>query len=155
MTGYDLTRAWYDFRFNNPGKTRALHSDLYFYIVDLWNRLGQKEKIGLPTAATMEALEIGSYNTYKLALNELIGFGFIKLIENSKNQHHSKIIALSKIDRTSGGYLDTAISISDKAGDKAGDEATDKATDTIDKQLNKETIKYSFDDFWKLYGKIK
>lgn len=127
FTGYKLTRTWFDFKFENPGKIKASHTELYFYIIDLWNRLGQKERFGLPTAVTMECLGIGSYNTYKRNLNDLIDFGFIQLIQESKNQHQSKIIALSKFDKAT-----------DKALDKAHIKATDKATDDIVKQYNNE-----------------
>lgn len=129
LNGYTLTRNWYNFKFENPDKVRAIHSDLYFYIVDLWNRLGQKEKIGLPTSVTMQCLGIGSYNTYKKALNEIIEFGFIILISDSKNQHQSKIIALS--------YFDNA---TNKADNKALDKAHINAADIIIKQENNEKI---------------
>lgn len=116
MNGYELTRAWYNYKFDNVDKVRHVHSDLYFYMVDLWNRLGQTEKFGLPTSVTMQSLGIGSYNTYKKTLNDLIDFGFVILVQESKNQHQSKIVALSIID---------------KATDKALDKALVKATDTI------------------------
>lgn len=128
MNGYNLIRAWYNFRFENPSKTNARHSDLYCYLVDQWNRLGQKKEFGLPTFYTMECLGIGSYNTYKKTLSDLVAFGFIKIIKDSKNQHNSKIVALSNFDKAL-----------DKALDKATTKAVDKALDTIDKQLNNET----------------
>jgi hypothetical protein len=76
----------------------------------------------------MEALGIGSYNTYKKTLQDLIDFGFIKLVAESKNQHQSKVVALSKNDKAP-----------DKALDEATNKAPDKATDTITKQMNKGT----------------
>lgn len=180
MNGYKLTRNWFDYKFENPSKVRAIHTDFYIYLVDQWNRLGKKEEFGLPTSYTMECLGIGSYNTYKKTLSDLVNFGFVKIIKDSKNQHISKIIALSKYDEAS-----------DKPSDKALDEATikaiDKPTDTIIKQykqLNKKQIniileyydslpsdlleeklkelnpiensdKIGFDVFWDLYGKKK
>jgi len=134
MNGYNLTRNWYSHKFENPDKVKHVHSDLYFYIVDLWNRLGQKDKFGLPTDVTMESVGIKSYNTYSKALKDLIEFGFVVLVADSKNQHSSKIIALSKNDKA----IDKAI---DKAHIKAMDNSIDKSVDTIDKQLNKETTK--------------
>ena len=116
MNGYNLSRDFYSFKFLNPEKVKAVHSDLYHYIIDLWNRLGQKEKFGLPTSITMECLGIGSYNTYKKALSDLVDFGFLIIILESKNQHQSKIIAISKNDEAS-----------DKALDKATIKATSKA----------------------------
>ena len=143
MNGYQLTRHWYNFKFGNPDKVRHIHSDMYFYIVDLWNRLGQKEKIGLPTAVTMEALGIGSYNTYKKALAELISFGFIKEVSEAKNQHQSRIIALSIYDKAhdkaSDRALGYAISISDEAVDEPSDKATDESPDSIIELKNNRT----------------
>lgn len=123
MNGYNLLRDWYNYKFSNPSKVKAMHSDMYCYLIDLWNRLGQKDEFGLPTQVTMEALGIGSYNTYKKTFEDLIQFGFVKLIADSKNQYQSKIIALSKNDKAP-----------DKAPDKALDKAHIKATDTIYKQ---------------------
>jgi hypothetical protein len=128
MNGYNLIRDWYNFKFENPSKVKAIHSDFYCYLIDRWNRLGQKNEFGLPTSVTMESLGIGSYNTYKKTLNDLIDFGFIKVVSESKNQHQSKVIALSKNDKAT-----------DKALDEANNKALDKAPDTIIKQKNKET----------------
>jgi len=133
MNGYDLTRMWYNFKFENPTLVKAKHSDMFFYLIDKWNRLGQKKQFGLPTDVTMEALGIGSYNTYKKTLADIIKFGFIKLIAESKNQYQSKIIALSKIDKATDKALD-------KATIKAVDESPDKSVDSIHEQLNKGTI---------------
>ncbi len=44
MNGYNLTRSWFNYKFENPKKVRHVHSDMYFYIIDLWNRLGQKKE---------------------------------------------------------------------------------------------------------------
>ena len=134
MTGYELTRNWYNYKFENVGKVKSIHSDLYFYIIDLWNRLGQKENFGLPTSVTMELMGIGSYNTYKKALQDLIDFGFIKVVQESANQYQSKIIAISNIDKATDKSLD-------KAHTKATDKSLDKASDTIIEQRNKETKK--------------
>lgn len=129
MNGYNLIRDWYNFKFENPSKARAIHSDFFCYLVDQWNRLGQKKEFGLPTSVTMESLGIGSYNTYKKTLLDLVSFGFVKIVKDSQNQHQSKIVALSKNDKPT-----------DKALDKATIKASDKPTDTITKQINKETI---------------
>jgi len=126
MTGYELTRNWYNFKFNNPTRCRSIHSDLYFYIVDLWNRVGQKKDFGLPTSIALELMNV-SYNTYKKTLDDLIEFGFIILVKDSRNQHSSKVIALSKIAKATN-----------KALDKATIKAVDKPIDTIIEQSNKE-----------------
>lgn len=155
MNGYELTRGWYNFKFQHPDRVRAVHSDFYFYIVDLWNRLGQKKQIGLPTSVTMQMLGIGSYNTYKVVLQDLIDFGFLELISTSKNQHQARVVALSKIDKATDTALDVALSISDNPTDETSDEPTDKATDDIIEQLNNRIIEYPFASFWDLYDKKK
>ena len=73
----------------------------------------------------MEALSIKSYNTYIKALNDLVDFGFIKMVERSKNQYSSNRIALSNFN---------------KALDKANDKALDKA---LLKHSTKQTTKQS------------
>ena len=140
MNGYNLTRAWYDFKFDNVGKVKAVHSDMYFYIIDLWNRLGQKDCFGLPTSVTMEALGINSYNTFKKVLDDLIEFKFIVLISESKNQHSSKVIALVTALKENYKATDKALDKAHaKATDKALDKASNKALDSITKQLNNRT----------------
>jgi hypothetical protein len=119
MNGYNLTRAWFDFKFENTSKCKHVHSDLYFYCIDLWNRLGNKKEFGLPTSITMENVGIRSYNTYKETLNDLVTFGFIKIVKKSINQHSATVVALSKIDKAK-----------DKAKDKAHIEAEDKPPHT-------------------------
>ncbi len=132
MNGYQLTRMWYNYKFENPDKVRHIHSDMYFYIIDLWNRLGQKQKIGLPTSVTMDALGIGSRNTYYKTLKELISWGFIKEVQASKNQNQSRIISIS------------ACSKSEQTGEQALDQAiiqaSEQTTEHIVEQKNKGTI---------------
>jgi len=112
MNGYSLSREWFNFSFENPEKIKPNHAALYFFAIEHCNRLGWKEKFGLPTTMAMEAIGIKSYNTYINTLNELIEFGFLIMVEKSKNQYSSNIIALSNFN---------------KALDKAHDKALDKA----------------------------
>ena len=132
INGYELSRQYWDFAFENPDKVSASHAGFFFWLIELNNRLGWKQNFGLPTVHTMEALGISSYNTYKKILSDLEEWGFVHFVQRSKNQHTSNVIALSK---------------NDKANDKAHDKALDKALtkhvtkqNDIDKQVNKETI---------------
>jgi len=109
LTGYELSRQWFDFAFENPDKISGNHCALWFWIIELCNRLGWKEKFGLPTVHSMEALGIKSYNTYKSVLFDLIRWGFIELIEKAKNQYTSNIIALSNFDKAQYKALDKAL----------------------------------------------
>lgn len=129
MNGYQLTRQWFEWKFNNPGKMSAGHAELYFYIIDRWNYFSQKTEFGLPRVHTMEVLSIGSHNTYKKLLNDLVANGFVKIIRESSNQyHHTTIIGLSKIDIPFSTPLETPT-----------ETPSEKASDTIDNLKNYET----------------
>lgn len=109
MNGYELSRKWFDWSFENPERINTNHTALYFFIIEHCNRLGWKEKFGLPTTMAKEAIGIRSYNTYINTLNDLVEFGFINLIEKSKNQYSSNIVALSNFDKAPNKALDKAL----------------------------------------------
>lgn len=132
MTSYELSRSWFDFCFENPEKIKPNHTSMYFFAIEHCNRLGWKEKFGFPATMVMEAIGIKSYNTYINTLNDLISFGFIKLIEKSKNQYSSNIIALSKFNKADNKALDKALI---KHSTKQS-ESTCESIDSIIKQIN-------------------
>ena len=105
---FKLLRNFWDFAFDNPEKIKANHCALYCFIVEHCNRLGWKSKFGLPTTMAKDAIGIRSYNTYIQTLNDLVNFGFIKLVEKSTNQYSSNIIALSNFDKATSKALDKA-----------------------------------------------
>ena len=109
MNSYDLSRSFINFAFENPDKIKPNHYAIYFFAIEHCNRLGWKSKFGLPTTMAMEAIGIKSYNTYINALNELVEWGFIQMIEKSKNQYSSNIIALSNFDKAHNKALDKAL----------------------------------------------
>jgi len=111
MDIYSLSRTFWDFSFNNPDKVRPNHAALYFFAIEHSNRLGWKEKFGLPSMMVMEAIGIKSMNTYIKTFNDLVEFGFIIVHQKSKNQYSSNVIALSKNEN--------ALSKNEKALDKA------------------------------------
>lgn len=94
--GYSLSRQWFDFAFENPEKVTPTHGILWFWLIELNNRLGWKEKFGLPTAYSMDAIGVSNYRTYKKAMDDLIKWGFVILIAKAKNQHTASIVALVK-----------------------------------------------------------
>ena len=134
MNSYELSRNWFDWSFENPEKINPNHSALYFFTIEHCNRLGWKEKFGLPTTMAKESIGIRSYNTYIKTLNDLVDFGFIKLIEKSKNQYSSNIVALSNFNKATDKALDKAMI---KHATKQGESIS-----SIDKQetINKETV---------------
>lgn len=130
MTGYELSRQWFDFTFENPEKINPNHTAMYFFAIEHCNRLGWKRKFGFPSTMVMEAMGIKSYKTYKKTLDDLVDWGFFLMVEKSRNQYSSNIIALVE---------------NDKAHDKALDKALAKhstkqvqSKDSIDKPYNKE-----------------
>ncbi len=96
MNGYQLTDAWFEFRFQHPEKVTHAHTELYFYLVYHWNKLSQKDKFGLPSAITMEATGIRNYKTYSKCLNDLAEFGFIRIVQKAINQHQAVVVAWGK-----------------------------------------------------------
>lgn len=140
MNGYELSRNFFDFCFENPEKVKPNHVALYFFAIEHCNRLGWKEKFGLPTEMTKAAIGIHSYGTYSKTLNDLIDWGFIILVTKSANQYSSNIVALSKFDKALDKALDKAM-IKHASKHETG---THQSIDSIDKHitskpLNKET----------------
>jgi hypothetical protein len=109
MDIFKLYRNFWDFAFENPEKIKPNHIAIFSFAIEHCNRLGWKKKFGLPSTMTMEAVGIKSYNTYISAFNDLVEFGFIDLIEKSKNQYSSNIIALSDFNKAINKALDKAL----------------------------------------------
>lgn len=152
MNGYELSRKFVDFSFENPSKIKPNHYALYFFAIEHCNRLGWKKEYGLPTTMTMEAIGIKSYNTYIKTFNELVEYGFFKVVERSKNQYSANIIELSNYNKALDKALDKAFV---KHSTKQS-ESTQQSIDSIDKQINKEQINNKqrtkdFDLFWSKY----
>lgn len=154
MTGYELSRQWFDFSFENPEKVRPIHTAIYFFAIEKWNRMGKKEKFGLPSLHTMEVLGIKSKNTYYKGFNDLISFGFIKVVEKSKNQNTANIISLPAVSKNK--------SADKSALDSALIQHVSQQREHIktSKQVNKETkeqtlFEKTFEDFKKMRKQIK
>lgn len=114
MNTYELSRAWFNFCFNGGNKVKPIHSAIYFFAIEHCNRLGWKKEFGFPTSMVMTAIGVRKYDTYKIALNDLCGWGFIRMIEISRNQYCANIIALPKKGVARGTALDLAIQNLDK-----------------------------------------
>ena len=127
---YTLYRNFWNFAFANPEKIKPTHVAIFSFAIEHCNRLGWKQKFGLPTSMAMEAIGVCSYNTYSKAFNELVEFGFITLIEKSRNQYSSNIIALSKFTKADTKALDKALLMHGRKQVQS----TDESTDSIDRQ---------------------
>lgn len=154
LTGYELSRQWFDFSFENPELIKPIHTAIYFFACEHCNRLGGKEKFGLPSIMTMEAIGVKSHNTYMKALNDLIEWGFIILHQKSKNQYSANIIAISKYDKALYKALDKAFIKHDtKQSESTIQSTVDIVKPINNKQINNKPCIYSFDDFWNAYNK--
>lgn len=137
MNGYDLTRQWFDFAFENPDLITGNHAAVYLWNVELNNRMGWVSKFASPASQAMAAAGIKSYNTYKKIFQELVEWGFIEIVQESKNQYTSNIIALSKIDKALDKALDKAMTMHLTTHS----ESTIQSTSSIIKQINQQTNK--------------
>lgn len=156
LNSYQLSRTFFDWCFENPEKISPTHIAMYFFIIEHCNRLGWKDKFGLPTIMVKEAIGIRNFRTYTNTLNDLVEWGFIIMVEKSKNQYSSNIVAIVKNAKA-------PTKASTKALDKAMQKQLQKQSNSIvsiDKQetIEQETIKttntiFSFDEFWETYNK--
>ena len=148
---FKLVRNFWDFAFDNPEKIKANHCALYCFIVEHCNRLGWKSKFGLPTTMAKDAIGIRSYNTYIQTLNDLVNFGFIKLVEKSTNQYSSNIIALSNFDKATSKALDKAF-IKHDTKQRESISSIDKQVTIYNKQVYRAFahLSLSVEDFNKL-----
>tara|TARA_R110000772_G_scaffold254024_1_gene369867 strand:+ start:704 stop:1444 length:741 start_codon:yes stop_codon:yes gene_type:complete len=155
MNSYELSRVFCNWAFENPEKIKPIHYAIYYFAIEHCNRLGWKSNFGLPSQMVMEATGVKNWRTYSSGLNDLVDFGFIKMIEISKNQYSSNIVAIVKNTKAPTKALDKALQ---KHSTKQG-----QSTVSINKQYNKEqgTInnvdskESLFDIFWNLYDHKK
>lgn len=136
MDYFQLHRNYFNWCFENPDKVKPIHTAIFCFAIEHCNRLGWKQKFGFPTTMAMEALGIKSYNTFINGLKDLVEFGFIEMIEKSKNQYSANIIALSNFNKAHDKALDKAFI---KHVTKQS-ESTIQSTDSIDIQDTIEQI---------------
>ena len=140
MNSYELSRKFCDWAFENPDKIKPIHYAIYFFSIEHCNRLGWKDKFGLPSQMVMEAIGVKNWRTYSSGLNDLVDFGFFKMIEISKNQYSSNIIGIVKNTKAHTKAHTKAL---DKALSKHSTKHSTKHSQSIvsiDKQLNNEQV---------------
>jgi hypothetical protein len=166
MNSFDLSRNWFNFSFENPEKISPGHTAIYFFALEHCNRLGDKEKFGFPSQMVMEAIGIKKHQTYIKYFNDLISWGFFKMVQKSQNQYSANIISITYAMPKKDKALDKAfIKHRAKQGQSTG-QSIGQSKVYIDKQetnkqeTNKqETIEQDsiliFDEFRKLYPGTK
>jgi hypothetical protein len=135
MNSYDLSRGFINFAFDNPEKISPNHYAIYFFAIEHCNRLGWKSKFGLPTMMVCDAVGIKKPQTFIKYFNDLEDWGFIKVVERSRNQYSANIINLISATPKKGEAMDKAmVKHAAKQGASKG-----QSNSPIDKQVNKET----------------
>lgn len=109
MDIYSLSRNFWNFSFENPEKMKPIHSAIFFFAIEHSNRLWWKEKFWFPTTMVMDAIWVSNYSSYKKWLDELVDWGFIKMIQVSKNQYSANIISLIQFVWSTDKALDKAL----------------------------------------------
>lgn len=149
MDHFKLLRDFWDFAFENPELISPNHCALYCFIINHSNRLGQKRKLGLPSGMAKEAIGIKCYKSYIKTLKDLVSWGFIELLEKSKNQYSSNIIALVFNDKATTKAYDKAmlmqatkqVQSTTQSPTKSNYQSTHQSNTTIDKLItNKEEL---------------
>ena len=156
MNTFVLSKNIFNWSFDNPDKSNTNMIALYFFLIDINNRLGWVGSFGITAKECMSAIGIKSHNTYKKALDELIQNNFVLIVKQSTNQYTANIISLVNIKDINKSTLDSAISNfneptrkQQESNKKAHDEPTRKqqeSTEHIHKTdilLNYETINTS------------
>lgn len=136
MNSYELSRKWFDWSFENPELISPNHSALYFFAIEHCNRLGWRKKFGFPTEMAKDAIGIKSYKTYINTLNDLVSWGFIEMVERSKNQYSANIIALVEFTEALDKALDKAMLKHVSKQDESTCQSTDESIVSIDKHIN-------------------
>jgi len=140
MDIFNLYRHFWDYAFSNPERIKPNHVAVYSFAVEHCNRLGWKDKFGLPSSMVMEATGIKSYSVFKKTFDELVNYGLFEIIEYSKNQYSSNIIALKENCKANSKASYKAL---DKALTKhltKHKQSTLQSTESIDIQLYNSTI---------------
>jgi len=102
-------RQFWDWAFENPEIVTPTHCAVYTFAVEHCNRLGWKEKFGLPSQMVMDAIGLKTWKSYIKVFNDLCEFGFFTLVQRSKNQYSSNIIAIDKKSKALSKALSKAM----------------------------------------------
>lgn len=145
-TGYEFTRNWFDWAFENPDLNNTNMAALFLWFVEKNNRCGWAEKFSVTASESMDCLGMKSRNTYNKAFNDLVKHKFIIVVTRATNQNTCNVISLnqnlSKRKVGERSALDSAI-IQHVSKREFG---TCASSDTINKQVNNETANHKQKD---------
>lgn len=102
---HTLIKEFFEFVYNNPERIEPGHGSLYFWILERNNSLFWKPVFGLPTSQAMRMVGIKCPKYYRRIRSDLIEWGFIKVVNQSKNQYDAIQISVpyrSELDKMNG-----------------------------------------------------
>ena len=147
MNSYELSRSWFDWAFENPELINPNHSAIYFFAIEHCNRLGWRDKFGFPTQMAMDAVGIKKYDTYIKYFNQLVDWGFFKLVQKSVNQYSSNIISLQSAHPKNGKALSKAILKHTGKQPESNGESKHESNGSINKPITNEPINHIYRSF--------
>lgn len=143
MNGYNLTHRFFDWAFSHREDFKPTVSALYFYLIEICNKLGWKQEFSISSKECMEGMGVSGYNTYKQAFDILCEHGFIKVLKKSCNSYQANIITILNFDRVTD-------EVTNRVTDRVTNEVTDKAPTEYERSNEQ-----SSGDIHKTYKTIK
>ena len=86
---FDYFNGYWRWASENTEKVNPTTTSMYFYILSVANELGWKKSFGLSSTQIMNGIGIATYKTYKKHFDQLVQFGLIQVVKESKNQFTS------------------------------------------------------------------
>jgi hypothetical protein len=130
LNGYNLSKQWFDFAFENPRLVKPVHGILYLWCVEKNNRLGWVKEFQLPTDEGMQAVGVKDKETFLKALKDLATWGALKILQESKNIYSARYITLHDCFLSAEGSLTDAVYRTEKS-DGITDAISDGLPDAI------------------------
>lgn len=142
--GYKLSRDWFEFVLDNPDKVSGNHTALYFWIVEINNRCGWREKFSITVKECMDGMSCKHRNTYSKCFKDLIEWGFITVVVPAVNQYQCNVIALTKnvqaCKQASDRHVSKQVTGTDTSNNAGTDTILKHLNHQNDKNLKPETI---------------
>lgn len=175
MSGYELSRQWFDFAYENPDKVTSAQTALYMWLIEANNRKGFSEKFVFNTSDACSCTGIKDRKTIWKAMEELVANGFVTVVNKAKNQNQVSVLSIVYNKVKTDGALDTSmvnekarLSVDSPSGTTADTQATPLALGQAPPPApplapphsykpqtanNKQQTYIEFEIFWAMYDK--
>ena len=91
---FDYFNGYWRWASENTEKVNPTTTSMYFYILSVANELNWRQSFGLSSTQIMNGIGIATYKTYKKHFDQLVQFGLIQVVKESKNQFTCNVLAL-------------------------------------------------------------